>query len=351
MSKKLGPLVAGVVAVFALTLAACGGGEEAGAPAAEPAEEAVAAPTAAEAQTVEGATGPWSFTDDRGVEVTLERPPERIVAQEDAAAALWPFGIRPVGVFGNAPLGENPQLEGEDLSGVESVGEVFGEINLEKLAALDPDLIVVPTWPPYGASGMGFKDDQQLETVAQIAPIVAVNVRTPYTSMLDRFADLAQALGANVESPDVVAVREELDTALQELRAAIEAKPGLRVMAVSANPDQLYVADPGGYSDLQLYQALGLDVVVPTTNLQYGWEELSWERADKYPADVILYDGRAGTLSPEQLAQQPTWKALPAVEAEQIGPWYVGTTYSVPFFTEHVKELTALLERSQDIVE
>lgn len=330
----------GVLASGSLLLAACGGSDDGSSP-----DAATAA--APEATSTEPAGGPWTFTDDRGVGISLPALPLRIVAQEDAAAALWPLGVRPVGVFGNAPLGDNPQFEGVDLSEVESVGSVYGEINLEKLAALKPDLIVTPSWQPYGASGMGFKDDQQLDAVSRIAPIAAIEVTVAYADMVDRFHELAESLGVDVAAPDVTAARDELEAALEGLRAAVAGKPGLEVLAVSANADQVYVADPGGYSDLQEYHAAGIDVVVPKANIDFGWETLSWERVDKYAADIILYDGRAGTLTPEELAKRPTWARLPAVEAGQIGPWYVGTTYSLPFFTEHVKELTALIERSQ----
>src|SRR5690348_13132494 len=46
------------------------------------------------------ADGPWSFTDDKGVTVELPARPLRIIADVNAAAPLWDFGIRPVAVFG-----------------------------------------------------------------------------------------------------------------------------------------------------------------------------------------------------------------------------------------------------------
>jgi iron complex transport system substrate-binding protein len=83
--------------------------------------------------------------------------PTRIIAQEDAAAALWSFGIRPIATYGYQPLSENPQFEGVDVSGVDTVGEAFGEINIEKIPALDPDLIVTSLWPSEGPAGGGFR--------------------------------------------------------------------------------------------------------------------------------------------------------------------------------------------------
>jgi len=65
----------------------------------------------------------------------------RIAAYTAPGAALLSFGIRPVAVFGNVPL-VDPLLEGLDLTGVESGGETYGEVNLEKLLVLGVELIV-----------------------------------------------------------------------------------------------------------------------------------------------------------------------------------------------------------------
>ena len=51
--------------------------------------------------------GPWSFTDDKGVTVTLDAMPERLLIDVNAAAPLWDFGIRPVAVFGWNIYGED----------------------------------------------------------------------------------------------------------------------------------------------------------------------------------------------------------------------------------------------------
>ncbi|MGH8908259.1 MAG: hypothetical protein ACRD0K_17565 [Egibacteraceae bacterium] len=72
-----------------------------------------------------GAAESWSFTDDRGVEVTLGSRRRRIVDYDTAASALWHLGLRPVGIFAGYPLAGNPNLAGLDLSGIESVGEVY----------------------------------------------------------------------------------------------------------------------------------------------------------------------------------------------------------------------------------
>lgn len=79
--------VLAVSAIPVLLLAGCG-------------DDETASPSAAAPNS--GSGSDWTFTDDRGVEVALSEPPDRIVAYENAAAALIPLGVRPVGVFGGS---------------------------------------------------------------------------------------------------------------------------------------------------------------------------------------------------------------------------------------------------------
>jgi iron complex transport system substrate-binding protein len=339
----------GALVSVPLLLAACGGDDEA-APAADTEPAAAGATTTAAA---EEPSGPWEFTDDRHVTVSLPAPPERLVIAQDSMAALLAFGIRPVATFGNQPLSENDQFVADEVTGIESVGEAYGEINLEGLAALAPDLIITSVWPGQGNVAGGFTDDAHEEKGLQIAPIVTINAQVPYTDMMGRYRDLAAALGADLEAPEIVEMEDALTAAFANLRAAAEAKPGVRVLAISPTADLLYVAAPGQFADLMEYQAAGVDLITPTGDTSdFGglWEDLSWENADKYPADVILTDGRPFALSAADLAKQPTWSGLPAVEGDQVGKWYVGTTYRPSFFIEQVEAVAAVIESAEDVV-
>jgi iron complex transport system substrate-binding protein len=291
-----------------------------------------------------GGGGPWTFTDDRGEKVSLPKKPERFVMQEYAVAALWPYGIKPVGIFGSAPMDEQPLFADYDLSGIKSVGESWSEINLEAVAALRPDLIISTWWPGDGLGGM--EEDKLAKKMEAIAPTVGVHATVPAMQTIEGFQRLAAGLGADVDSPEMKAARRRCDDAIEAFKAAVEARPGLRAMAVYADPEAFYVAKVEDYSDLLEYQAWGLGLVSGKSKDRY-WEELSWENADKYPADLILYDNRAWSPKLEELEKIPLWRDLPAVEAGQLSPWHMEQAVSHELFAGHIEELTGAVEQAR----
>src|SRR5690606_8929898 len=97
-------------------------------------------PGAAQAQA-------WTYTGGDGKTVTVDHLPTRIIAHANAAAALIPLGIRPIGIYVDSAVADDKSLAGLDLAGIEIVGEAWGEIDVEKVALLQPDLIIAEWWP------------------------------------------------------------------------------------------------------------------------------------------------------------------------------------------------------------
>lgn len=262
----------------------------------------------------------WTFTDDFGVTHTLDAAPEVVVAEVSVAGALWDLGYEVDASFGQRELpdGTTDPLGLADPDAFASLGEVYGEVDVERLRLLEPDIIVVPSYEEREYWGI---DEELVDEVEDVAPVVALAVpdRT-LRQMADRVAELGQALGVDLDSPQVteaVAAYEESEAALRE---ALEDRPGLTFMAASGTPENLYVAVPSGYADLKTYQSLGMDIVEPDTDEQY-WETLSWENADAYTADVILGDSRGGTV--EQILQQipEAARGLLGATPERLARW------------------------------
>ncbi|MGE7436003.1 ABC transporter substrate-binding protein [Kitasatospora sp. NPDC001175] len=279
-----------------------------------------------------GSSGPWSFTDDRKKEVTAKTTPIRIVAFTGTAAALVDFGLdrQIVGVFGETKLADgkpDPQAGDLDVDKVAVLGNVWGEFSIEKYASLRPELLVTHMYNP---DALWYVPDESKDKILQLAPSVAIaTARLPMTEPIKRYAELAAALGADLNARKVTDAKARFEAAAERVRKAAKANGGLRVLAASGSSDVFYASNPKISTDLMYFAELGVDLIVPDKLDEGGYfESLSWENAGKYPAGLILLDERNTALQPSDLASKPAWSQLPAVRAGQITPWN-----SVPRFS------------------
>ena len=296
--------------------------------------------------------GGWAFTDDRGRRVTRPARPKRVVAYIGAAAALTDYGIgdRVVGVFGPTKKKDgqaDPMAGNVDIEKIASLGNTYGEFNVEKYAELRPDILVTHM---FQKNVLWYVPDKSADKIAQVAPSIGITVAgVPLSHPLDRYAALAAALGADLHSGRNAAAKKRFDTAVKALRTAAKANPKIKVMAASASPDTLYISDPRQYPDLTYYRGLGIDFVMPKPDSQGFFESLSWENADKYGADLILLDSRTQALQPAQLKNKPTWQGLPAVKAGQVVPWLSEPRYSYAGFAPHIEALAKALRTARKV--
>jgi iron complex transport system substrate-binding protein len=284
----------------------------------------------------------WRFVDDRKKTVTLPRRPTHVVAYSTAAAALFDWGVTPVGVFGDDPVAE-PALARYPWSESELIGSVYGEIDVAKLRSVKADLIVSRWYPTPGDSLVfGFKDLEQQKTIDSQIPIVGINGSVIATEQIERFADLARALGVNTESGAIAHARSEFAKAKAWLSAVARRTRNLRILAVSADQTTMYVAKVADAGDLRLYAQLGVPLVTANTSEPY-WDRVRWEHAAKYPADGILYDARSLTLPLSSAKVIPTFAALPAVRANQIGSWQLDTPPSYQAYASSMNDMATTI--------
>ncbi|MFJ9472350.1 ABC transporter substrate-binding protein [Streptomyces caniferus] len=330
--SRRGILAAGGALGIGALLAACGGDKGAGG-------------------TNSGAgTGPWSFTDDRKQKVSLKNTPQRIVAFTGTAAALHDFGIdeQIVGVFGPTKLKNgkpDPQAGDLDVDRVAIIGNAYNQFNVEKYAALRPDLLVTNMYEP---GALWFVPDDSKDKITKLAKSVALtSSRVPLIKIIERYAELAGSLGADLKAKKVTDAKARFEKASAALREAAKAHP-VKVLACSGSPDLFYASNPGINADLMYYKSLGVDLIVPDHLDKGGYfESLSWENADKYQADVLLLDNRTATLQPKDLAAKPSWARLPAVKTGQITPWSSEPRFSYAGAAPLIESLAKAIESAK----
>ena len=124
---------------------------------------------------------------------------------------------------------DSPQLEGLDVTGIESVGSVYGEVNFEAIAELEPDLIVTLYDPEQTGPVFGFLDDGE-ELAEAIAPVLVIDggSKADAEPTIERFIDLGEAMGGDLDDAAIDASRQRFDDAVAALRSTVEGNPASR---------------------------------------------------------------------------------------------------------------------------
>ena len=291
----------------------------------------------------------WSYTGGDGKTVSLDHVPTRIIADSGAAAALISFGIRPVGIYGNNPPEQEKQLEGVDVSGIAIIGQAWGEIDVEKAAALKPDLIIADYWP-LDNSYQGFEEavSDSTRQVLTLAPITGPAQGSSAVKLIEDYAALAESLGADLDAPAIGEAKARFEGSREAFKAAVAKKPNLTVLPVWAGTDALYVAATAGSSELSDFASWGMKLISPELADDRGyWETLSWESADKYQPDLIIVDNRSSTTL-ETAKAQPTWTTMKAAAAGQVADWPAFWLRTYATYAAELDKLTAAVNAADE---
>lgn len=301
----------------------------------------VAAPVTAQAE-------PWSYVDGAGETITLEAVPTRIIATEDAAAALIPLGIRPVGIIANSLPEDSKALQGLDLSGIEMVGVAHNEIDIEKAAVLQPDLVIAEYWPLDHEWGGGVAVTGPGSPLRDLAPVTGPAQLDSVVGLIEEYEALAESLGADLSAPEIAEAKTRFEQARDAFSAAAKAKPNMTALAIWAGDDGLWVAAPEGAAELMDLKNWGLGFLKTDLNPDSGyWETVSWENSDKYQPDIILIDNRVATNRADAEAK-PTWTAIKAAEAGAIGEWPAYWLRNYDAYAGELEKLTAVVEAADE---
>ncbi|WP_327674088.1 ABC transporter substrate-binding protein [Kitasatospora sp. NBC_00458] len=292
--------LAAVAATAALTLAACGsdGGSK----------DAAGTPSAGSA-----ASGPVVVEATNG-KITVPAGVKRIVSVSYATGALLDLGVQPVGT---STIDENNPMEllptqTEAAKKIEPIGSGI-EINIEKVASLKPDLIVVE-----GATAF----DWGIKKLEGIAPTLYFGVDTP-VDLLNAQEKIATAVGKDAEfkklksdyEAKAAKIKTDYATKLNSVKWTIASSYGGGEFLVDTSTS--WVGRVLNDAGAKFSQASSETKEHETT---YSVEKLD-VLAD---ADVILVPKMAATGEVPQdtkdLDKQPSWKNLKAVQAGKVIP-------------------------------
>ncbi len=194
----------------------------------------------------------------------LPAPPVCIVADVNAAAPLWDFGIRPVAVFGwnaNETGGFGPAGGNIDASTLQIVGDTSEPIKPEALAAQQPDAIMTLTSNPEIPDEYWSISEDILPQIVPIAPIIAISATGTADVNTERFAELAGLLGTDLESPETGAAKKDYAAALTDFPTNAVAESDLTVVFVHVSRETVtHVASVTDWTDLTRYRKISAPV-------------------------------------------------------------------------------------------
>ena len=303
--QKLTALV--LALALAVSLAACGApaspagtaeaaGETASEPAAEPAAESAAESTAETAAVPQ--TAALTLTDQAGRTVTLDAPAESVVScYYITTYAVLALGQKDkiVGLENKADTRALYALAAPELPELPQVG-TLKELNVEAVAALAPDLVVMPKKLLDNA--------QTLEDLG--IPVLVVDPETQQ-GLETMLTLLGQALGAGEQADALLAyTREQLARA-----AALTQDLARPEVCLLGNGSYLTVAPAGMYQNDLIEQAGGVNAAAGIDD-DY-WAEVSYETLLALDPDVLVIPSGA-SYTADDIRADAQLAALTAVQ-------------------------------------
>lgn len=283
--------------LFALLLTACGGtgGEEPGV-----SEEPNDTPLAGEE------TPEWiEMVDALGNAVVLEGPAQRIVSLAPSSTEIL-FAIG----AGNQVVGrEDFANYPEEVLDIPSIGGTFGELNVEAILDLEPDLVLAtPLTSPeqvQSLTGVGL-------TVFQLPN------PTDFESMYEILRTAAQLTGHEQEAEDLIQSLLERVGAVQEIVAQAESTPLVFYQLDSTDPTAPWTSGGGTFIDTLISMAGGQNL---GGDFEGDWVQVSAEELIAQDPEVIILGDSIWGVTPEDVATRPGWDAVSAVQNGRVYPF------------------------------
>ncbi|NJE10150.1 ABC transporter substrate-binding protein [Thermococcus sp. MAR1] len=238
---------------------------------------------------------PLAITDFAGRKVTIEREPERIVSLAPSITeSLFYIGAGSK-VVGVTDYDDFPPA----VKNITRIGGYGKYANLEKIASLQPDLIVAD----------GFSKDI-LSSLEKIAPVIIVDPKN-ITEIYDAIKLLGRVTNREEGANSVVA---EMKAKVSYVSSMVAGKPKPRVFFILSYYNGYWTAGAGTFVNDLITLAGGENVF----NDVSGWGVASEEQIITRNPEVIIISPNAG-IKPEDLCSGP----LSEVDAVKNGRVYV----------------------------
>jgi len=281
-----------LISIFTvLLLAACGSNEDDAKNTAEAPKEKE------EGYTVEHAMG----------ETTLEKTPEKVVIlTNEGTEALLALGVTPVGAVQSWTGDPWYEHIAEDMKDVEVVG-VESQVNVEAIAALQPDLII----------GNKMRQEDIYEQLKAIAPTVfAEDLRGNWKNNFELYA---KAVNKEEKGKEVLAA---YDQRIEDLKEKLGDKLDTKVSMVRFMAGDVRIYHKDSFSGVILEQ-IGLARPESQDKEDFAEKGVTKERIPAMDGDILFYftydegDGKATEVEKEWI-EDPLFQNLEVAKKGEV---------------------------------
>ncbi|WP_042356019.1 ABC transporter substrate-binding protein [Bacillus rubiinfantis] len=250
----------------------------------------------------EQASFPVTLTDALKQKVVIKTKPERIVSlmpsNTETVFALG-LGDKVVGVsdFDNYP---------EEATKKEKIGGQ--EINLEKIIALKPDLVLAHASSAHNSeSGLNQLRDAGI-------PVVVVNDAQSFDGVYDSILLIGKATGEVKKADDLVTGMKEKLAEIKEKVSNIKEKK--KVFVEVAPAPEIYSTGSKTFMD-EMLTAIQAENIIGD---QEGWVKVDQEAIVERNPDVIIttYGGYEIEKPSEQIVKRKGWENVTAIKNKQV---------------------------------
>jgi iron complex transport system substrate-binding protein len=242
-----------------------------------------------------------TLSDGRGEQVSLEGPAERVVSLAPSSTEiLFAIGASEV-VVGRDEFSDYPP----EVEAVQSIGNTYGELNVESIASLDPDLVLAAEITP----------PEQVQALKDLNLTVFV-VPNP-----SEFEDLFQILKTVGELTGRSAQAEALAQELEQRYSAVtDALEGAETVSLlyevdGSDPTAPWTTGSATFQNLMFELAGGENIAADIE----GWGQLSLEEIVIRDPEVIIFgSGPFVPTTVESLKKRAGWTNITAVQEDRV---------------------------------
>jgi iron complex transport system substrate-binding protein len=258
--------------------------------------------TAAPLPTASPTNATISWQDDLGREGELPGPAERVLSLAPSnTEILFALGAGHV-LVGRDEMSDYPP----EALDVTSIGTVYGEINLESIVELDPDLVLAAA----------INSPEHVEAIAELG-IAVYYLGNPqnFDGLYDNLMTVGRLTGYEEEAQNLAS---ELAGRVQDVQDALQGRKPVGVyyeIDGTDDPTAPWTTGVGTFQNHLIDMAGGENVA---TDLE-GWSKISVEEIIARDPEVIIFEeGPWVPTTADSIAEREGWGDLQAVVAGRI---------------------------------